>query len=154
MYCKVIDFYIYIHTHTHTHTHIYSCSVTKPCPTLYNTMDCSRPGFSALHYLWSVFKFIFIESMMPSNHLILCHPLLLQSFPASGYFPVSWLFTSGGQSIRASALASVLPVNIQRWFPLGLTGLISLWSKGLSRVFSSTVRKHQFSGAFSDSFPL
>ena len=92
-----------------------------------------------------------------SNACQWCHPTIsssvtpfscLQSFPASGSFPVSWSFTSGGQSIRASALASVLPVNIQGWFPLGLTGLISLLSKGLSRVFSSTtVRKHQFFGA-------
>ena len=71
----------------------------------------------------------------------------LQSFPASGSFPVSQLFTPGGQSIGASASASVLPVNIQSWFPLGLTGLISLLSKGLSRVFSSTtIQKHQFFG--------
>ena len=62
----------------------------------------------------------------------------LQSFPASGSFPVSQFFTSGGQSIRASASTSVLPMNIQDWFILGLTGLISLLSKGLSRVFSLT----------------
>ena len=69
----------------------------------------------------------------------------LQSFPASGSFPKSQLFTSGGQTIGASALASVLPVSIQYWFPLGLTGLISLLPKGLSRVFSSiTIWKHQF----------
>ena len=85
-----------------------------------------------------------------------CHPTIsssvvpfsscLQSFAASGSFPMSWLFTSGGQSIRASA--SVLPMNIQRWFPVGWTGLISLQSKGLSRVFSSTtVRRHQFFSA-------
>ena len=61
----------------------------------------------------------------------------LQSFPASGSFPVSQFFTSGGQSIGASASASVLPVNIQDWFPLGLTALISLLSEGLSRVFSN-----------------
>ena len=71
----------------------------------------------------------------------------LQSFPASGSFPMSWLFTSGGQSIGVSALASVLPMNIQDWFPLGGTGWISLQSKGLSRVFSNTtVQKHQFFG--------
>ena len=70
-----------------------------------------------------------------------------QSFPASGSSPMSQLFTSGGQSIRASASASVLPMNIQGWFPLGLTGLISLQSKGLSRVFSSTtLQKHKFFG--------
>ena len=71
-----------------------------------------------------------------------------QSFPASGSFPRSRLFASGGQSIGASA--SVLPVNTQDWFPLGLTGLTSLLSKGLSRVFSSTtVQKHQFFGVLS-----
>ena len=68
-----------------------------------------------------------------------------ESFPASGHFQMSWYFASGGQNIGASALASVLPINIQDWFPLGLTGLISLSSKGLSRVFSNTtVQKHQF----------
>ena len=85
-------------------------------------------------------KLMSIESMMPSNHLVLCLPLLLllQSFPASGSFPVNGLFISGGQSIGASASASVLPMNIQGWFPLGLTGVISLQSKGLSRNFFST----------------
>ena len=85
-----------------------------------------------------------------------CHPTIsssvvpfsswLQSFPASGSFPMSWLFASGGQSIAASSSSSsVLPMNIQDWFPLGWTGWISLQSKGLSRVFSNTtVRKHQF----------
>ena len=71
-----------------------------------------------------------------------------QSFPVSGSFPMSWQFTSDGQSTGASALASVRPMNIQAWFPIGLTDLISLLSKGLSRVFSSTtVWKHQFFGA-------
>ena len=85
-----------------------------------------------------------------------CHPTisssvipfssLLQSFPASGSFPMSQLFASGGQSIGASA--SVLPMNIHDWFSLGWTGWISLQSKGLSRVFSNTtVQKHQFFGA-------
>ena len=85
------------------------------------------------------------ESVMLSNHLICCCPSSshLQSFPASGSFPMSQLFTSGGQSIGASAL--VLPVNIQSWFPFRLTGLISLQSKGLSRVLSNTtIQKHQF----------
>ena len=81
-----------------------------------------------------------------------CHPTIStsscpQSFPASGSFPMSQFFTSGGQSIGISASASVLPMNIQDWFPLGLTGLISLQSKGLSRVFSNTtVQKHQLFG--------
>ena len=68
-----------------------------------------------------------------------------QSFPSSGSFLVSQLFASGGQSVRASASASVLPINIQSWFSLGLTGLISLLSKGLSGMFTSTtIWKHQF----------
>ena len=72
----------------------------------------------------------------------------LQSFPESGSFPMSQFFPSGDQSIRVSDSASVLPMNIQDWFPLGLTGLISLLSKGLSRVFSNTtIQKHQFFGA-------
>ena len=72
----------------------------------------------------------------------------LQSFPASGFFPVSQFFASGGQSIGASASASVLPMNIQDWFPLGWTGWISLQSKRLSRVFSNTtVQKHQLFSA-------
>ena len=68
--------------------------------------------------------------------------LCLHSFPVSGSFPMSWLFTSGGQSIRVSTLASALPMNIQDWFPLGLTDLISLLSKGLSRVFSGCPGTH------------
>jgi len=86
-----------------------------------------------------------------------CHPTIsssvisfscLQSFPAPGSFSMSQLFTSGDQSIGVSASASVLPVNIQDWFPLGWTGWISLLSKGLSRVFSNTtVQKHQFFGS-------
>ena len=87
-----------------------------------------------------------------------CHPTIwssvvpfssyLQSFPASASFPMIQFFTSGGQSIRVSASASLLPMNIQNWFPLGWTGWISLQSKGLSRVFSNTaVQKHLFFGA-------
>ena len=94
---------------------------------------------------WSLVKFMFIESLMPSNHLILCSPLLLlpSVFPSIRSFPVSQLFASGGLGIGASV--SVLPVNVQGWFPFGLTGLISLQSKGLSGVFSSNiVWKHQF----------
>jgi len=87
-----------------------------------------------------------------------CHPTIsssvvpfsscLQSFATSGSFPMSQLFTSGSRSIGASASASVLPVNIQDWLPLGLTALISLLPKGFSRVISSiTIRKHQFFSA-------
>ena len=75
----------------------------------------------------SLLKFMSTELVMPSNHLVLCHPLLLPSiFPSIRVFSVSQLFPSGGQSIGASASASVLPVNIQGWFPLGWTGWISL----------------------------
>ena len=87
-----------------------------------------------------------------------CHPTISssvvpfsscpQSFPASGSFQMSQIFASGGQSIGVSTSASVLPMDIQGWFPLGLTGWISLQSKGLSRVFSNTtVQKHQFFSA-------
>ena len=98
---------------------------------------------------WSLLKLLSIDSVMPSNHLILCCPLFScpQSFPESGSFPVSGLFASGGKSIEASASASVLPVNIQDWFPLELTGLISLQSKGLWVFSNITVQKHQFFGA-------
>ena len=108
----------------------------------------------------SLLKLMSIEPLMPSNHLILCHPLLLPSvFPRlsvfsslfpffSGSFPVSQFFTSGDWSIGPSASASVLLMNIQDWFPLALTILISLQSKELSKVFSNTtVQKHQFFGA-------
>ena len=91
----------------------------------------------------SLFKLTSIESMMPSNHLILSHPLLL---PPS-VFPSIRVFSNESvcQSIEVSASASVLPTNIQDWFPLGLTSWISLQSRGLSRVFSNnTVQTHQF----------
>ena len=186
------------------------CSVAKSCPTLCDPIDCSTPGSSVLHCLPGLLKLMSIESVMLSNHLFLCRPLLLlplifpssvellshfrtfatpwttarqaslsitnsrsllklmsiesmmpfisssvipfsschQSFPASGSFPMSQFFTSNGQSIGASASASVLPVNIQDWLPLGRTGWISLQSKGPSRVFSNTiVQKNQFFGA-------
>ena len=95
----------------------------------------------------SLLKLMSIEST-PSNHLILCHPLLLlpSIFPSIRVISNESVFHISGQSIGASA--SVLPMDIQGWFPLGLTGLISLQSKGLSRIFSSTtVQKHQFFSA-------
>ena len=99
---------------------------------------------------WVYSKVKSIEPVIPSNHLILCCPFssCLQSFPVSGSFQMSQFFASSGQSIGVSASASVLPMNIQDYFPLGLTGLISLLSKGLLRVFSNTtIQKHQFFGA-------
>ena len=98
----------------------------------------------------SSLKLTSIESVMPSRHLILCRPLLFlpQSRPASESFPMSQLVTWGGQSTGVSTSASVLPMNIQNWSPLGWTGWTSLQSKGLSRVFfNNTVQKHQFFGA-------
>ena len=95
----------------------------------------------------SLLKLMSIELVMPSNHFILCHPLFLPSiFPSIRVFSKSWLFTSGGQSIGASA--SVLPMNIQSWFPLGLSSLISLLWKGFSRLSTNTTaQKHQFFSA-------
>ena len=98
----------------------------------------------------SLLRLMAIESVMPSNHLSSVVPISScpHSFPASGSFLVSQFFPSGGQSIGVSASESALSMNTQDWFPLGLTGLISLKFKGLSRAFSNTtVQKHQFFGA-------
>ena len=115
-------------------------------PLFVTPWTAAYPASLSFTISWSLFKLRSIELVMPSNHLILCSPFSScpQSFPVSGSYPVSWLLASGGQSIGASASASVLPVNIQGWFPLEL---ISLLSKGLSRIFSSTVWKHQFFSA-------
>ena len=109
-------------------------------------MDCSTPGFPVHHHLLELARLMSTESMMPSNHLFLF--LSFTSCPASGPFLMSQLFSSGGQSIGASASASVFPVNIQGWFPLGLADLISLQSKGLWSIFSTTVRRHLQHSAF------
>ena len=125
-------------------------SVGKWCLTLCYPMDCSAPGLPVLYDLPEFAQTYAIESVMPSKHLILCHALLsLPSIlPASRSFPMSQLFPSGGQSIGASA--SVLPMSIQDWFPLGLTGLITLQSRGPSRfIFNTTAWKHQFFQQFS-----
>ena len=121
----------------HICINVYNIILAQSYPTLCDPIDCSMPGFPIS---WNVLRLMSIESVMPSNHLILCIPFssCLQSFPASGSFPMNRLFTSGGQSIGASASTSVLPMNIQDWFPLRLTGWISLQSKGLLRVFSNT----------------
>ena len=109
-------------------------------------MDFVAPGTAAhqaslsIANSQSLLRLISIESVMPSNHLILCRLLLLlpSIFPRIMSFLMSQFFTSGGQRIVASASASLLPMNSQGWFPLGLIGLISLQFKGLSSVFSST----------------
>ena len=118
---------------------IQGLSVTPSCTTLWDPMDCSTRGFLILHHSPEFLKLMSIESVMPSNHLILCRPFssCLQSFLASGSFPVRQLFTSGGQSIRASVSALVLPMNVQGWFPSRSTGLIFLLSKWFLRVFSA-----------------
>ena len=111
-------------------------------------MNRSTPGFPVLTISWGLLTLVSIESVIPSNHLILCHPLLLlpSIFPIIRVFS-SQFFASGGQSMGASGSASVFPVNIQGWFPLGFTAWTSLPSKGFSIVFSSTtIRKHWFFG--------
>ena len=122
--------------------------VTQSCLTLCDPMDCHTPGLPVHYQL--------LEFTQTHVHSWWCSPIIsssvvpfsshLQSFPASGSFPMSWFFASGSQSIGASASASVFPMNIQDWFPFRLTGWISLQSTGLSRVFSnSAVEKHQSS---------
>ena len=131
------------------------CSVAKSCPTLYNPMDYNILALLCTTISWSLLKFMeqitqsllsqwcFLTISFSAAPFSFC----LLSFPASGSFPLSQLFTSGGQTIGASVFASILPMNIQDWFPLGVTSLISLQSKELSRVFSSTmIWKHQFFG--------
>ena len=105
--------------------------------TLCNPRDCSTPGFPVLHHLLELAQthVHWVSDAIQQYHS-LSSPFPLQSFPASGSFPMNQLFALGGQSIGASA--SVLPMDIQGWFSLGLTALISLLSKALSRVFSST----------------
>ena len=126
------------------------CSVTESCLTLCDarTTVCQAPSPPPSPAVCSnscqLNRWCYLTISSSVASFFFC----LQSFPASGAFAVSWLFTSHGQSTGASASASVLPINIHGWFPLGLIGLISLQSKGLSRVFSNTtVQKHQFFGS-------
>ena len=110
----------------------------------------ARQAFLSITNSWSLLKLMSFELVMPSNHPILCRPFFScpQSFPVSGSFPMSQFFAAGGQSTGASTSTSVLPVNIQDWFPLGWTGWISLLSKGLSIILSNTtVQKHQLFSA-------
>ena len=143
--------YIYIGTWIYTYTYIYlqvfSSVQLLSCVQLFVTLWTAVCQASlSITNTWSLLKLMSIEPVMPSNHLILCCPLLLLPliFPSIRAFPISQFFTSGGQSIEASASASVLPMNIQDWFPLELTGLISLQSKGLSEVFSRVYWTPQF----------
>ena len=106
-------------------------SVAQSCLTLWDTWTAARQASLSITNSQSLLKLVSIESVIPFNHLILCRPFSsrLQSFPASGSFPVSWFFASGGQSVGIWASASVLPMNIQHWLPLGWTGWLSLQSK-------------------------
>ena len=126
------------------------CSVPKSCPTLHDPMNWAHQASLSLTISLSFLKLMSIESECHPNISSSVVPFFScpQSLPASGSFPMSQFFVTGVQSIGASASASVLPMNIQDWLPLGLTGVISLLSKGLSRVFSNTtVQKHPFFGA-------
>ena len=119
---------------------LHCCSVAKLCPTICDPMDCSMPGFPVRHQLPELAQthvHWVIDAIQPS-HLLSPFSSCLQSCPASGSFPMGHFFTSGGQSTGVSASASVLPMNIQDWFPLRLSDLISLQSKGLSRASSPT----------------
>ena len=111
-------------------------SVAQLCLTVTQWTAARQASLSIINS-WNLLKLMSIESVMPSNHLILCHPLLLlpSIFPSVRVFQMSQLFASDGQSIGVSGSTSVLPVNIQDWFPLGLTDWIFFLSKGLSRVF-------------------
>ena len=125
-------------------------SVAQSCPTLCNPLDCSMPAFP-VHHQFPELAQIHVhrvgDAIQPSHPLLFASPPAFKLCSASGSFPVSQFLASGGQSIEVSASASVLPMNIQDWFPLGLTGLI-LQSMGLWKVFSNTtVQKHQFFSA-------
>ena len=123
------------------------CSVFQSCLTVCDPMDCSMPGFPVLHYILEFAQLRSVDSMMLSNHLILYCSLLHPSiFPSMRIFSNELALHIWWPNIGASA--SVLLMNTQGWFPLGLTGLIFLQPKGLARVFSSTtVWKHQFLSA-------
>ena len=125
----------------HTGSHSCCCSVAKSCLTPWDPTDCSTPGFPIPHHLLELAQMHVhwvTEAIQPS-HPVIPFSSCLQSFPASGSFSVSQIFESEGQSTRASVSASVLPMNIQCWFPLELAGFIFLLCKGLSEVFSSTI---------------
>ena len=118
-------------------------SVAQSCPPLCDPMDCSTPGLPVHHQLP---EFTQTHVHRNSDAIQPSHLLLSPVPPASGSFLGSQFFVSGGQSFRASASATVLPMNIQDWFPLGLTGWISLQSKGLSGVFSGPISSWQIEG--------
>ena len=141
--CGMISVHIW-RQYRRKHSTIIFCSVAQSCPTFCDPMHtsflCPSPTPGACSNSMS------IESVMPSNHLILCRPLFLlpSIFPSIRVISNESVLHIRWPKYWSSASASVLPMNIQDWFPLGLTGLIFLQSKGLSRVFNNTVQKHQF----------
>ena len=152
--CLHMCIYICTYMCIHTYTSLYQTSVQFSCSVMSDSLwphglQHARPSCP------TPTPRVYSNSSPLSGW---CHPTIsssvvpftscLQSFPESGSFPMTQPFTSGGQSIGVPASASVLPMNIQDWFPLGWSGCISLQSKGLSRVFSNTrVQKHQFFGS-------
>ena len=120
---------------------LFCCSATQSCLTLFDLMGCSTPSYSVLHYLpeFAQTHVHWVSDAIQPSHPLAPFSSCPQSFPTSRSFPLSQLFTSGGQSIEASASASVLPISSQGWFPLGLTGLISLQSQ---RTLKSLIQNH------------
>ena len=136
--------FCHVQPHVWTRRVLICYSVAQSCLTPCN---CRMPGFPVLHHLPEIAQthVHLVSDAIEWSHPVISFSSCFQSFPASAYFLMRHLFASGKQNIRASASVLVLIINIQDWFPLGLTGLISLQSKGLSRVFSdTTVQKHQF----------
>ena len=137
-----LQFYLLLHS-------VQFSSVAQSCPTLCDSMNCSTPGFHVHHQLPELaqtYAHQVGDAIQPSHSLSSPSPPAFNVSQHQSLFPMSQFFTSGGQSIGVSASASVLPMNIQDWFPSEWTGWISLQSKGLSRVFSNTtVQKHQLS---------
>ena len=139
-YCLLHRIVIRINETKHAHNQFSSVQLLSPVQLFVTPWIATYQASLSITNSRSLLKLMSIELVKPSNHL-----LCLQSFPASGSFQMGQFFASGGHSIGVSASASVLPMNIQDWFPLGWTGWVSLLSKGLTRVFSNTtVQKHQF----------
>ena len=146
MWMFVNVFWSYVDLSIYLSPFIKFSSVAQSCPTFCNPMDCSTPGFPIYHQLLELVQALVhrVGDAIQSSYPVIPFSCL-QSIPESGYFLMNQLFPVGGQRIGASVSASVLQMNIQDWFPLGLTGLIFLQSRGLSRVFSNTkVQKHQY----------
>ena len=146
MSCRSIKYFL-INFLVRSNISFSCCSVTQSCLTLCDPIDCSAPASLSFTISQSLLKLMsrVSDAIQTISSSVIPFSSCLPPFLASGSFPMSQLFASGGQSIGASPSASVLLMNIQGWFPLGWTGWISLLSKGLSRVFSNTtVQKHQF----------